>query len=57
MDVGVGVVQHIMLYLPVVDVSGQNVNAADLNPQPPDTNKAEADLNDFEEFAKKCVAA
>lgn len=31
--------------------------AAGLNPQPPDTNKAEADLNDFEEFAKKCVAA
>lgn len=31
--------------------------AAGLNPKPPDTNKAEADLNDIEEFAKKCVAA
>jgi len=31
--------------------------AAGLNPKPPDTNKAETDLKDLEEFAKKCVAA
>lgn len=31
--------------------------AAGLNPKPPDTNKAESDLKDLEEFAKKCVAA
>lgn len=31
--------------------------AAGLNPEPPDTNKAEADLNDLEMFAKKCAAA
>jgi ABC-type dipeptide/oligopeptide/nickel transport system ATPase subunit len=31
--------------------------AVGLNPKPPDTNKAESDLNDLEEFAKKCVAA
>ncbi len=30
--------------------------AAGLNPTLPDTTKAEADLNDLEEFAKKCVA-
>ena len=30
--------------------------AAGLNPKPPDTNKAETDLNDLIEFAKKCVA-
>ena len=30
---------------------------AGLNPTPPDTSKAEADLKDLEEFAKKCVAA
>jgi hypothetical protein len=28
MDIGVGMVQHVVLYLPVVHVSGQNVNAA-----------------------------
>jgi hypothetical protein len=31
--------------------------ATALNPSPPDTNKAEADLNYFDEFATKCVAA
>ena len=31
--------------------------AAGLNPTPPDTTKAEADLNDLEKFATKCVAA
>lgn len=30
--------------------------AAGLNPEPPNTEKAEADLKNFEEFAKKCVA-
>jgi len=29
---------------------------AGLNPTPPDTTKAETDLKDLEEFAKKCVA-
>ena len=31
--------------------------AAGLNPTPPDSNKAEADLNFLDEFAKKCVSA
>lgn len=31
--------------------------AAGLNPTPPDTIKAEADLNFLDEFAKKCVAS
>lgn len=31
--------------------------AAGLNPEPPNTEKAETDLKYFEEFAKKCVAA
>ncbi|WP_287125616.1 hypothetical protein [Desulfobacter sp.] len=31
--------------------------AAGLNPTPPDTSKAEADLKDLEDFAQKCLAA
>jgi len=31
--------------------------AAGLNPTPPDSNKAEADLNFLDKFAKKCVSA
>jgi hypothetical protein len=31
--------------------------AAGLNPTPPDSNKAEADLKFLDDFAKKCVSA